>query len=747
VSTKLLLGLRSRPHLRPVAVIIALVLVANGAYLLGLSNYDPAGWTSGFASLTCHVACGFPAIDPNAGWLTTDLGHQAALSLLHGHWPWWNPYEGLGMPLLGEMQAGALSPLVLLFALPGGLLWLHIAFELIAGIATYLWLRKLGVPALVATTGGVLFALNGTFAWVGNAVLNPIPFMPLALLGIETIYDRAHSRRPGWWLLAVSLALSLYAGFPEVATLDGLLLAGYALVRLGALESTRRLFAARQLILAGVVGSLLALPALVPFYDFLKVSFVGIHDTSFSTLGALAPHTASMFVAPYTYGPIFAVPSVSKEWGFVGGYFGVTVLALALYGMIGRHLRALRWYLAGYATLGLLAAFGVGHVRLLWNLVPTVSHAMFDRYIIPSCELAIITLAMLGLSDLVLRLQRRRLVIATVVTLLATTAAVVTSTAVTRGAPLDALSHAVLVAGRIAPFAALALLLVISLLAKVRAPLLVASLVVLESLVYFVVPSVMAPATVTVDSAPIAFLRAHLGHERFVSLGPIAPNWGTYYHLSELTMIDLPFPKNFANLVRTQLAQGESQPVNQYTVENGVTGIELYERAIAAHLTTYEQASAKYLVANSSLPLLTALTSEGVHKVFDDHTVAIYELPNPHPFFSTTPGCTLTTTSLTTVKVDCTKPATLTRSELFMDGWYASVNGRSVLVRSSGVYEALSLPAGVSTVTFTYRPPHERLAGVGALLGLLVMLGSALLHRRVWRGSPISDSTDQEPTA
>ena len=38
------------------------------------------------------------------------LGHRAALDWTHLRVPWWNPYEGTGMPLAGEMQSGALSP-------------------------------------------------------------------------------------------------------------------------------------------------------------------------------------------------------------------------------------------------------------------------------------------------------------------------------------------------------------------------------------------------------------------------------------------------------------------------------------------------------------------------------------------------------------------------------------------------------------------------------------------------------------
>jgi hypothetical protein len=63
---------------------------------------------------------GFPTIDPNAGFTSFVLGARAASDLLSGHLPLWNHYEGLGTPLLGEMQSAALFPPTLLLAFPHG---------------------------------------------------------------------------------------------------------------------------------------------------------------------------------------------------------------------------------------------------------------------------------------------------------------------------------------------------------------------------------------------------------------------------------------------------------------------------------------------------------------------------------------------------------------------------------------------------------------------------------------------------
>ena len=246
---------RLPPSLVPILLIILAVFLGNFIFLSGLEIDNPITWTAGISHFLCHVTCGRPMIDPNVGYITQALGHRSAVDLLHGHLPWWNYYEGLGQPLAGEMQAASLFPLTLLFALSSGLLWFHICLEVIAGVSTYFLARRLSIPVVFATAAGMLFALNGTFAWLGNAVLNPIAFLPMLLLGIEMIYDGARTRtNKGWYVAALAIALSLYAGFPEVAYLDGIFCVGWAVVRFFSLERDVRLLAAKRVGLAGLVG-------------------------------------------------------------------------------------------------------------------------------------------------------------------------------------------------------------------------------------------------------------------------------------------------------------------------------------------------------------------------------------------------------------------------------------------------------------------------------------------------------------
>ncbi len=299
--------LRSSPSTLPLAIIGVAILVVNLPTLLNLVTRNPVQLFAYLQSSSGQqVIPGSSIIDPNAGYITMAMGHLAAMDWLHGHIPWWNPYEGLGSPLAGEMQAAAFFPLVLLLEGSVGFVVFHIALELIAGYGTYFLLRRLDLGRAASTAGGVAFGLCGTLAWFEHAAANPVAFLPLALLGVERARAAtAETRANGWRLLAVALALSVVSGFPEVAYLDGLLVAVWAAVRLFSLPARRQIMLAK-LAVGGVVGLLLSAPALVAFIDYLPHGNVGNHGGAFAN-GSLVIQNLGQTVLPYSFGSIFGL--------------------------------------------------------------------------------------------------------------------------------------------------------------------------------------------------------------------------------------------------------------------------------------------------------------------------------------------------------------------------------------------------------------------------------------------------------
>lgn len=725
----------------PVLVIVLGVLLGNILFLVGLANVNPISWTAGISRILCNVTCGRPMIDPNVGYITQSLGHAAAMDLLHGHFPWWNYFQGLGQPLAGEMQSAALFPLTILFALPSGLLWFHASLEVIAGVSTYFLAKRLSMPTFVATGVGVLFALNGTYSWLGNAVLNPIAFLPMLILGIEIIYDNASSSsRKGWYVAAIALALSLYAGFPEVAYFDALFCGGWAVVRFFSVPRKARLVAVRRLGVAGVVGGALALPILVPFADFMKVANVGSHAAGGESTAHLGFHAASMFIDPYVYGLIFANPNAATAWGGIGGYFTFSVVALALLGLFGKRLRPLRIFLAAWALVGIASIFNISFFHQLFNLLPLAKGADLPRYIMPSCEIALIILAGLGIMDLAKERRAQRLfTVTTLVAILLLLWGALEAHTWNAGlthTPKTQMVYTVLDA---LPFVAALALLILGRFSFAKiVPLLITIVVVGETIVMFQVPTGGAAKQINIDMAPIHYLQKNQGQQRFLDLGVLTANWGSQFDINSLSAIDLPFPATFAKLISTTLYPNFPAPLNQFVIHSGMNGIIAQEQQVVNHFAAYEDASVKYLVAPSAVVILSALTKLGVIQVFHDDIVTIYELPHPRPFYSTVSStCSVSSTSNDAATVSCPSVgSTLIRTELSMAGWHAYVNGKEVPITTSDIaYQSVPVPAGTSTVTFSFSPPHVRYALLAALLAAL-FLALSWIREQVSSTSP-----------
>ena len=235
---------RPRQNDLPALLGIAIIpLVVALPELAGLLHDNPLIYLSDAArNVRGGWLPGYPYIDPNDAYTTQALGRLVATDWWHGLIPWWNPYSGVGLPLAAEYQPAAFFPLTLLLRFPGGMIWVHLLLQILAGWGAYALLRQLGVRRLAALTGGILFAQNGTLAWFAHASAGPVPFLPWVLLGIERAVAKASLRDPfGWRMLAVAIAMMLLAGFPETAYICGLFALAWSVLRLAQYKSGCRL--------------------------------------------------------------------------------------------------------------------------------------------------------------------------------------------------------------------------------------------------------------------------------------------------------------------------------------------------------------------------------------------------------------------------------------------------------------------------------------------------------------------------
>jgi hypothetical protein len=258
-------------------------------------------------------------------------------------------------------------------------------------------------------------------------------------------------------------------------------------------------------------------------------------------------------------------------------------------------------------------------------------------------------------------------------------------------------------------------------------PLLLGALVVAEAVVLFALPHASANRSAAqIDDAPVRFLQTNLGTGRFMTLGPIAANYGSAFGIAQLNVNDLPIPKGWAHFVHDVLHSGVS-PENFISVPVD---------EFLANVDAYSSAGVRYLVVSSGDGEAALAHDASLRRVMRSSTSDIYELPNPRPYFSAD-GCTAQFVGRTQVTASCDAPAVLHRLELSMPGWTASIDGRAVPVVSTAEgLQSVDLPAGTSVVVFEFEPPYIRWAWALAGLACVAAIAmSARSRRRRVRGS------------
>jgi hypothetical protein len=712
------------------AIIVVLVpLLARSPELAGRYVADPMSRYSGLVTRSeGGTVAGRPELDPNTGFTAQALGRRAADTWLEGEVPWWNPHEGVGAPLAGEMQSAAFFPLVFLQLLPNGQLLISLILQILAGLGTYLLLRRLPLSHVASASGGILFGFNGALAWLTHAPANPVPFLPLLLLGVELSLTESAERRGalGALLIAVSLGLSLVAGFPETAYLNGLLVALWTALRFFPAENKLG-FAARIGVGLGL-GLALAGPVLVAFLEYLREADVGSHQGGLFANDAISPQVALQLFLPYVFGPPGSDGgrnlALANAWGQLGGYLSILVAFAAAGGVVGKNQRALRILLAGWTVLAAARGYGVPGATQICNLFPFVKDVAWYRYSPASWELATAVLAAFAIDDV--RREPRWRTLRRHGAAMAVLLGLCAFLWVNAGPVLHDLRGATSLTGwRIVslawPLGAFVLVAAAACFrqAIVRASALAAVLC-LDAVVLFMIPRFSAPTRVEYGGlAGVKFLQDNLGLQRFYTLGPIAPNYGSFFGIASLNHNDLPIASRWTRFIHEHL-----EPHGDPTL---FIGTHYYDKHLPSpqselqrNLEWYEWAGVKYVVRGGDVRSLFP-DDRRARLVHRDAAMSIFELPNPRPYFEVTKGaCTLSVRSRTSLDAACVGPAELVRRELFFPGWSAASNGAPLPIEEHGdLFQRISLPGGTNEIQFSYRPVHARLALWGFVLGFI----------------------------
>jgi len=165
-------------------------------------------------------------------FLTDQVAMGAAVR--DGALPIWEPNLGLGMPLLGQSIVGGLYPpnwLALLVPPEQAALWLAVASLILAGLGTWLFLRRSGLDRRAALVGVVAQQL-GTWGLANLALpmkVDAALWFPWALWAVEGI---VRQRKGSVFWLALSLGLSFLGGMVTIGAFVLAATALYALIRL-----------------------------------------------------------------------------------------------------------------------------------------------------------------------------------------------------------------------------------------------------------------------------------------------------------------------------------------------------------------------------------------------------------------------------------------------------------------------------------------------------------------------------------
>lgn len=712
-----------------IVALAALVLLVYSPLLLRIVTASPFVPSSQLVlPIKAAFFLGSPTLEPCSALLNFPLGRRAALDWLSGSVPWWNPYQGVGMPLAADMQSSALFlPFVLLYKFDWGQTACFAILQFISGASTYYLARRLGISRLAAFTAGALFELNGMFVLFRTAILSATAFFPLLLIAVENAREASlRGRSGGWSLIAISLALALYAGYPESVYIHGLFVAAWSIVRWWQLPSTSRLPFCRSLFNGLATALLLSAPIVVPFLQYLKLGYVSIHAGSI--MGQLQLHMIPQLFFPYMYGPIWAnlFTTVPDAWSAMGSYFGAVPLFFTALGVWGRRERGIRLMLCLWIVCSFCKAFELPPVANLFNLLPLMKITLYGRYHYPTVQMAICLLVAFSMDGLVEGVVRRRnTMILGAITALSLALSILLSgdwwKTVSSNPALHAWPFISIAAGLLLSIAAIVVAL------TVRCPRwklgLVSFLLVFESTCLFVAPTLCRPRAVHIEKGGVNFLKQHLGLQRFYTLGPIEPNFGACFGIASINNNDLPVPSTWVDFVDRKLLP---MPRNKaffvgISAGNGITAQVALDQ-LKQGLVNYKWLGVKYIVVPAGLDCFLKHSSQS-RLVFHDWLTDVYEVDGALDYFTAADGCRLQPISRTRLAAFSQASAILVRRELYFPGWSASVNGISVPIREyGGLLQSITIPPGSSEIRFDYAPPYLSYCLFALALGVSLLI-------------------------
>jgi len=390
----------------PVIWIVVLWLIFSQPYLLkGLAPF-PSGYLVNFFS-PWNNYFGFPfgnnampdVISQLYPWKTVVIE-----SWKFGQIPFWNPYQFAGNPQLANVQSAVFTPLnMLFFVLPFVHAWsiLILLQPLLAGLFTYLFVRKLKVSRAAAVLSAISFMFAGFITvWMAYGTLAyAILYFPLVLYGIERY--RSKPDLAAKLIVVFSIPLSLFSGHFQTSIY--MLLAGASYGVYSFWLNKRKLLSLSMLFLVGLI---ISLPQLIPAIQFYQQSVrSGLYE-----VGEVIPWSYLITVlAPDFYGnPVTRNDWFGHyaEWSSFAGVIPVMLSIFVLF--LDRKSSKVRFF-GVLAAFSLLLAYQTPLIDLLAKLkIPVLATSAASRIIV-LFSFGIAVLSGFGLDRLIVVWSKHRI--------------------------------------------------------------------------------------------------------------------------------------------------------------------------------------------------------------------------------------------------------------------------------------------------------------------------------------------------
>ncbi len=375
------------------------------------------------------------------------LGYMArdffAERLSVGDFPLWAPRLLGGVPTLESISAGdgayPTSLLYLVMESYRAVGWRIVLHILAGGFFMYGWARSLGLSRAAATIGGLgwlMAPVMVTLVLPGNdGKLMVAALTPLVFWATEALLRAPSGRTAAAMAGAVGL-VCLVTQFQTAYFLFGTA-GAYAVFRTVQLwrsagPGNQPARVRRALLPFGIfLGASLLGGGIAAFQVLPAATYVGESSRRTATTVDATPEERIAYSSSWSFHPEEVVSLVVPE--FVGNsyaeaewaqntywgrnaiklnheYLGVSVVVIALFGLLGRRSRGMRWFMAGMSGVWLLYALGT-HTpvwRIFYELVPGMGLFRVPAICAFLVSFGVTTLFAMGIDDLVREEPERR---------------------------------------------------------------------------------------------------------------------------------------------------------------------------------------------------------------------------------------------------------------------------------------------------------------------------------------------------